>query len=189
MRSLVYYVAVSLDGRIAGPEGQYDFYPVDEEYSRQMNEEWGDGLPTGLHEALGITPPLTKWDTVVMGTTTYRIGADVGVNDPYSHLRTIVYSRSLDAADFPEVEVIAEDPVAHMRALKQEEGGDIWLCGGGKLAATLAPEVDRLALKIYPVTAGDGVPLFAGGFAPQQWKLISHRAFDIGVILAQYERA
>ncbi|WEL91807.1 dihydrofolate reductase, partial [Tsukamurella tyrosinosolvens] len=87
MRSLVYYVAVSLDGRIAGPEGQYDFYPVDEEYSRQMNEEWGDGLPTGLHEALGITPPLTKWDTVVMGTATYRIGADVGVNDPYSHLR------------------------------------------------------------------------------------------------------
>lgn len=189
MRSLVYYVAVSLDGRIAGPEGQFDFYPVDEDYSRQMNEEWGDGLPTGLHEALGITPPLTKWDTVVMGTATYRVGVDVGVTDPYSHLRTVVYSRSLDPADYPQVEIVATDPVEHVRALKQEPGGDIWLCGGGKLAATLAPEVDRLALKINPVTAGDGVPLFDGGFAPQQWKLTSHRVFEIGTILAQYERA
>lgn len=189
MRSLVYYVAVSLDGRIAGPRGEYDFYPVDDEYSRQMNEEWSDGLPTGLHEALGITPPRTKWDTVVMGRGTFQPAIDMGIADPYAHLRTIVYSSTLNQANHPAVEIVADDPVAHMRALKAEEGGDIWLCGGAKLAGALADQIDRLVTKIYPVTAGDGIPLLQGGFAPRQWTLTDHRVFDIGVILAQYDRA
>lgn len=188
MRELVYYVAVSLDGKIAGPAGQFDFFPFDEAYAREMNEDWADGLPSGLHDALGITPPRTKWDTVVMGRGTFEPAMAQGVGDPYAHLDTYVYSRSLDPADHPDVSVIGSDPVDHVRALKAADGGNIWLCGGGQLAATLAGEVDRLVLKINPVTVGDGIPLFGGAFAPQAWTLTGTRVFDLGVILAEYDR-
>ena len=188
MRELIYYVAVTLDGRIAGPDGSFDFFPMDQEYARQMSEEWSDGLPTGFHEAVGATPPRSKWDTVVMGRGTFEPAIQQGVSDPYAHLDTYVYSTTLDQADHPDVTIVGSEPLAHVQALKAAEGGNIWLCGGGVLAGILADEIDRLVLKINPVTAGDGIPLFTDDFSPRSWRLERTWAFDIGVHLSEYAR-
>ncbi len=186
MRELVYFVAVTLDGKIAGPDGSFDFFPMDEDYSRQMNEEWGDGLPTAWHEALGSTPPLRKWDTVIMGRGTFQPALDIGVASPYAHLDQYVFSSTLVPAEHPGVTVIDGDPVAFVADLKQQPGGNIWLCGGGKLAGTLTPLIDRLVLKLNPVVAGAGVALFEGRFAPSHWRLVEQRTFDLGVVLLTY---
>lgn len=189
MRALVYFVAVTLDGRIAGPDGSSDFFPVDDDYLRVMAEEWGDGLPTALHETMGTTPPGTRWDTVLMGRGTFGPAMAAGAASPYAHLVQYVFSRTLRPQNHPGVHVVADDPLAFVRRLKSESGGDIWLCGGGSLAATLMPEVDRLVLKLNPVVAGAGVPLVDGPFAPSTWRLVRQRVLPLGIVLLTYDRA
>jgi dihydrofolate reductase len=56
--------------------------------------------------------------------------------------------------------VVAGDPVARVRALKDEPGAGLWLVGGGSLAGALYDEIDELVLKVAPITIGAGVPLF-----------------------------
>lgn len=87
------------------------------------------------------------------------------------------------------MELTRSDPAETVRALKQEEGKGIWLCGGGGLASVLADEIDRLALKINPVMFGDGIPLFgARAYAATRWRRSGTRAFDSGVVFAEYAR-
>jgi dihydrofolate reductase len=188
VRSLVYFVAVTLDGRIAGPSGATDFFVHDDDYGRQMVRDWADAVPTHLHAATGARPTRSRWDTVLMGRATYEVGLAEGVTSPYAHLEQVVFSRTLDPAAFPDVTVVGSDPVPYVRELKARPGGDIWLCGGGTLAGVLADEIDRLVLKLNPVTAGAGVGLLDGTFAPRAWALDAVRAFDLGVVLLTYRR-
>ena len=132
--------------------------------------------------ALGITPTLSRFDTVVMGWNTYAVGLPVGLTSPYPHLRQFVVSASHDV-DVDGIEHIASDPLARVRELKEEPGAAIWLCGGGTLATELAPEIDRYVFKVNPVLLGEGVPL---GTANVQLGLVSTRAFESGVVVAEY---
>ncbi len=188
MRELIYYVAVTLDGRIAGPDGQFDFFPMNEAYARELNANYADALPTAAQRALGVEAPRSQWDTVIMGRATYEVALREGIKSPYAHLEQHVVSSTLRPEDYPEVTVVGGDPLGHVRALKARPGGNIWLCGGGKLAAQLAPAIDRLVLKLNPVVAGDGIPLFEGAFRPSAWKLTAQRTFDLGVVLLTYVR-
>ena len=186
MRQLTYFVATTLDGRIAAPDGSFDFFSFDPAYLSAVAADWGDTFPTAFHEAFGTTAPRTTFDTVLMGRGTFEPAIQAGIADPYAHLDTVVYSSSLDPSRYPQVTIVSDDPIAHVRELKEADGGGIWLCGGGRLAATLAAEVDRLVLKLNPVTVGDGIPLFSGAFAPRHWRLESSRTYDVGVVLLEY---
>lgn len=192
MRDLTYYVAVSLDGFIAGPHGEFDTFLAEGDHMAPIWERYRGTAPTMLAEAAGLSVANGPFDTVLMGWNTYAVGLpEHHLPNPYEHLRQIVFSRSHEApAGSGGVRVTDADPVETVRALKREEGSGIWLCGGGALAALLADEIDRLALKINPVMLGDGVPLFGPReYAPQFWKRDGTWAFDSGVILAEYRRA
>lgn len=189
MRSLTYFVATTLDGRIAAPDGSTDLFPLDPAYLAALADDWGDAFPTAFHTAVGTEAPRTRFDTVVMGRGTYEPALEVGVTDPYAHLDTYVYSSTLDPGETGGVHVVREDPVAHVRRLKAGDGGGIWLCGGGRVAAALVDEVDRLVVKLNPVTAGQGCALLDGPFDPRRWRLLSSRTFDLGVVLLEYGRA
>lgn len=189
MRQLTYFIATTLDGRIAAPDGSADVFPVDPAYLAALAQDWGDAFPTAFHAAGGTQAPRTRFDTVVMGRGTFEPALAAGVSDPYAHLDTYVYSSSLDPAGLPDVHVVNADAIAHVRALKAGDGGGIWLCGGGRLSATLVGEIDRLVVKLNPVTVGQGRALFEGPFAPERWRLVSSRTFDLGVVLLEYVRA
>ncbi len=76
-----------------------------------------------------------------------------------------------------------------VRELKRQEGKDIWLCGGGALAATLADEIDRLVLKVNPVLFGSGIRLFGDRpYLPRRLRPSAVTSFESGVVLAEYER-
>ena len=189
MRQLTYFVATTLDGRIAGPDGSFDFFPFDPAYLTALAADWGDAFPTAFHDAMGTTATRTMFDTVVMGRGTYEPAIEAGVADPYAHLDTYVYSSTLDPSQHPEVTIVGSDALTHVRQLKKADGGGIWLCGGGRLAASLVAEMDRLVLKVNPITVGEGMPLFNSTFEPRAWLLDSTHVFDLGVVLLEYSQA
>jgi dihydrofolate reductase len=185
MRELVYYAAVTLDGYIAGPDGEFDAFLVEGDHMDGINARFADTLPTVAADALGITQKGDVFNTVLMGWNTYRVG---GLPSPYAHLRQIVFSRT-KTAEAENLEVTSENPIDVVRRLKQEDGADIWLCGGGALAATLADEIDRLILKRQPLLFGAGIPLFGDRpYRPERFAAVETTAYDSGVVVTELER-
>ena len=190
MRQLCYYVGTSIDGYIAGPGGEYDFFEPSPELIGSLVEELPEVIPTHVREALGMgDPPNARWDTVVMGRGTYEPALDVGVTSPYAHMRQVVVSTTVAADVDGAVEVVRADPLACVRALKAEPSDlGVWLAGGGVLAAELLPEIDEIVVKQYPVVAGGGRPMFAGRFDPTSFVLIDQRSFDDGTLVRSFAR-
>lgn len=190
MRSLTYYVGSSLDGVIAGPAGEVDLYPLSDDHLEHMVSTYPEVLPTHIRQQMGIDDrPNRRFDTVIMGSGTYQPALDIGVTSPYSHLRTFVATARTDLPEDVSV-TVTPTPLATVRQLKAEDGPlDLWLCGGGRLAATLADEIDRLILKLYPVVAGGGIRLFQGGYAPWDLSLVGSQTFESGCTVLTYERA
>ncbi|GAA3532201.1 dihydrofolate reductase family protein [Nocardioides daeguensis] len=189
MPALTYYVGVTLDGFIAGPRDEVDFFGLSDDFLAFLADEYADLQPTHLRAALGATDaPLRRYDTVVMGRRTYDPALVAGIADPYAHLRTVVVSTSLPAADGP-VEITAEPPLDVVRRLKATDSPyDVCLAGGGRLAGAVSAEIDRLVVKKYPVVAGDGVRMLTRGFAPEAFGLEDVRTFDNGCAVLEYVR-
>lgn len=191
MRDLVYYIAVSIDGYIAGPQDEVDFYPSSDEYAAWMTGEYGDTLPTHVRRQAGIDDvPNRSFDTIVMGRRTYDPALEVGITSPYAHLRQYVVTASLAESPDPAVTVVATDPLELVRTLKAEDSPlDVYLAGGAQLAGQLLPEIDRLIVKQYPVVAGAGLPMFATGFSPTAFDLTDVRTFEGGNAVLYYRRS
>lgn len=191
MRKLVYYVGMTLDGYIAGPDGGIDFFPLPPEFTEWIATDYPETLPAHAWPHFGVAEGTTgkNFDTVVMGRGTYEPGLAVGIASPYPHLRQYVVSSTLGTIDDPGVELVASDPVGLVRRLKQEDGLDIWLAGGGKLAGELIDEIDELVIKSYPVSAGAGVRAFDGPFRPTRFTPARRRAFGNGTQVTWLTRA
>ncbi|MGX5214763.1 dihydrofolate reductase family protein [Streptomyces violaceus] len=196
MRKLVYYIATTLDGFIAGPDGADPsgpdgFWPIPEDYIQHLVTEYPETLPAPARAALSVTAQGTHFDTVLEGRRSYEIGLKAGITDAYPHLRHLVFSRTLTESPDPAVELVAGDPVAKVRQLKQEDGKDIWLIGGAELAGALYGEIDQLILKMTPLTIGAGIPLFSHKAAldPRGWELSGHTVLDSGAAFVTYARA
>ena len=143
-----YQVAVSLDGFIAGPKGEYDWIVSD--------------------PAIDFAALFKQFDTAVMGRRTYDMMTAQGGHGAIKGLDVIVFSRTLPAKKHPGVRIVNDDPHDVVAALKAQPGRDIWLFGGGSLFRSLldAGLVDTVELAVMPVLLGDGVPLLAPGSSP-----------------------
>jgi hypothetical protein len=86
MRDLVYYVAVSLDGYIAAPDGSFDAFPVEGDLMPVLLSEFADAVPAHVLSAIGMDAPLDRFGTVIQGWNS------AAVSDPASS------SRSTDGA-------------------------------------------------------------------------------------------
>jgi dihydrofolate reductase len=189
LRKLVYYIGISIDGHIAGPEDEVDFFPMSDDYLQWMGAEYADTLPGHVRAPLGLADaPLTKFDTIVMGRRTYEPALAEGITSPYPHLTQYVVSRS-HSSDDPSITVINDDPIAAVRALKAEDSAlNIYLAGGGQLAGQLLPEIDQLVVKTYPVVAGAGRPAFGSTFGPTYFDLDNVQTFTGGNAVLTYNR-
>lgn len=173
MRKLVYDVAVSADGFIAGE-----------------NDDVGAFLYEGAH-VTDYLERLAAYDTAVMGRATYEFGYAHGMRPgerPYPHMRHYVFSRGLELPG-DEVTVVRSETLRTIDALKAEDGGDIYLTGGGVFAGALlrAGRIDRLVLKLNPILIGKGVPLFGPDDAAAGLTLTDTRRYDTGVVLLTYD--
>jgi dihydrofolate reductase len=190
MRKLVYYVASTIDGYIAAPDGDASAFPISEAYIQQLAQEVPETFPGHVRSALGIDAPNARFDTVIMGRGTYDPALEMGITSPYPHLRQFVFSRSLAPSTDAAVTFVAGDPVPVVRDLKAEDTGkDIWLCGGGNLAGQLIEELDELIIKLNPLVLGAGIPLFSQELAVRRFALIESQPREGGVVLLRYGAA
>ncbi|MER7014079.1 dihydrofolate reductase family protein [Saccharopolyspora sp. NPDC000359] len=193
MRKLTYCVATTIDGYIAAPDrsdpSSTGLMAPSPEYLPRLLAELPEIIPTHLREPLGIADVEPKhFDTVIEGRGSYEIGLQAGITNAYAHLEHYVFSRTMTGGPDPGVHLVATDPVEKVRELKAQPGKKIWLVGGAKLAAALRPEIDELLIKLNPVVAGAGIPLFDGGFHPEQFDLTSAQPFPGGVVHLTYQK-
>lgn len=195
MRKLVYFVASTLDGFIAGPDGSDPtgpdgFWPIPADYIGHLAAHYPETLPAPARTALSVTAEGTHFDTVLEGRRSYEIGLKAGISDAYPHLRHLVFSRTLTESPDPAVELVATDPAATVRDLKQQDGKDIWIVGGAELAGALYGEIDRVIVKLSPLTIGAGIPLFgqSAAFTPNAWQLTDHTVLESGAAFLTYDR-
>ncbi len=187
MRKLTYYIGSSLDGFIADVGGGLGRFQVGPELIDFVATEYPETLPGQAREQLGLGAPGRHFDTIVQGRGSYSLALDAGITNPYPHLRQYVVSSTLGERPNPAVTVIPSDPVAAVRALKEEDGGGIYLAGGGNLAGQLIEEIDELVVKVYPLVLGDGIPMFGGQAVPKQLKLTNHQVLADGVAVMSYK--
>lgn len=196
MRKLIYFIAVSLDGYIAAPDGSDPssgpsaFWPIGQDYVEHLIAQYPETLPGPARDAMGISGDGTRFDTVIEGRRTYQNGVDAGIANAWPHLRHLVFSRTLTESPDPGVELVGGDPVARVRELKEGDGKDIWLCGGGELAGVLFAEIDQLIVKLAPMAIGSGVPLFGHQrpFDPTFFTLTDSKVMDSGTIFLTYDK-
>lgn len=194
MRKLVYLVASTIDGFIADPsraDPSDSVFLLTGAHAEPLMQEYPEMVPGHVRPLVGMPADAESrhFDTVLEGRASYVMALQQGVTNAYPHLRHYVFSRTLTELPDPRIELVSGDPAAKVRELKQEDGKDIWLCGGGSLAASLRDEIDEIHLKLNPVVIGSGTPLLDGPFQIDRYTLASTRAFDSGVLLLRYLRA
>jgi dihydrofolate reductase len=144
MRKVKYSLASSLDNFIAREDGSVDWLALE-----------------GVEQA-DFAESFKSFDAVLMGRKTYEFGLSQGMA-AYPKMENYVFSRTLKESADKRVEVVAGDACEFVRSLKNARGGDIWLCGGGSLAASLLAEnlIDEIELTVYPILLGSGIPFFS----------------------------
>jgi dihydrofolate reductase len=192
MRQLKYYVACTVDRFIAHLDGTHDGFLMEGEHFADLIATFPETFPAQFRDILGISGENKCFDTVLMRRRTYEVGLKVGIANPYPQMQQCVFSRTLRAnldavEEDRNVELISTDPVAVVKDLKQQQGKDIWLCGGGDLATTLFSEIDELILKVNPLLLGSGIPLFAGIFKQTVLELTNSKFYNNGFILLHYQ--
>ena len=169
MRELRYSVACSLDGYIAGPNGEFDWIVVDPE--------------------IDFAAIYAGFSGLVMGRRSYDVFAATG-GGAGPALPAYVYSRTLPAGERQGLTFVT-DAVPHVRELKAAgDGKPLWLWGGADLCGQLAQAdlVDGVDVAIIPVILGGGVPLLAMPGPTLRLRLRSHRVFAAtGTVSLQYD--
>ena len=168
MRKVVYSVAMSLDGFIAGPNGEADWILMDPD--------------------IDFSSMFARFDTIVMGRKTYEV-ARTAQGGGMPGIRSYVFSRTLDPADCPGV-TVATDAVMTVNQLRSGSGKDIWLFGGGQLFGSLALAglVDRIEVAAVPVMLGAGVPIWTSAGSSIQLRLEEHQVLaTTGTVLLSYQ--
>jgi len=171
MRRVRYSVAMSLDGYIAGPKGEYDWIVMDPE--------------------IDFAALTASFDAMVMGRKSYEAVRRMGGGPATRSMPVYVLSRTLRQQDCPGV-TVSSDAAGTVAALKRAKGKDIWLWGGGSLFRSLLELdlVDSVEVAIIPVLLGGGIPLLPSPAERAKLKLAKHQMLKkTGTLAVEYRVA
>jgi dihydrofolate reductase len=175
MRKVILGVALSLDGLIEGPNGEYDWCFTDQDY--------------------GMSDFLKRIDAIFYGRKSYELmnamaapEAEAAGANLWKGKKNYVFSNTIKKVS-DGYELVSGDTIKEVNALKNKQGKDIWLFGGAELTASLlnAGLVDELNLAVHPIILGKGKPLFTGVQNRVKTKLLNSKEYSTGLVMLSYE--
>jgi dihydrofolate reductase len=177
MRKLVDRVGTTLDSYIAHENGSIDGF---------LKFAEGEHV-TEYFESL------KAYDTAIMGKATYEFGYQYGIKpgEPaYPHMKNYIFSKTLkfDVEPDERVKIVAQNEIEVIKELKEADGTDIYLCGGGTFAGFLLDNelIDTLIIKLYPIILGSGIQLFGKSHKAINLSLLDSKTYKTGVVLLTY---
>ncbi|MBD2702337.1 dihydrofolate reductase [Spirosoma sp. BT702] len=171
MRKVILGLAVSLDGYIEGPNGEYDWCFTDQDY--------------------GLNAFLKRIDAIFIGRKSYELmnnPAEEASNYQFSEYKKYVFSNTLTEVG-EDVALIRGDLKEQVNALKSQPGKDFWLFGGADLTSSFmnAGLVDELFLAVHPILLGAGKPLFINLKDRIKLTLTDSKTYSTGLVSLYYE--
>lgn len=174
MKKIKLYIACSLNGKIAEKDGSVDWLYV---YNSEDEKDYG-------YEEF-----YKSIDTTIQGSSTYNQIIDWDIEFPYKDKTNYVITRNQDAQDNENVSFIKDNHIEFLKDLKEQDGGDIWLVGGGQINTMLLNEglIDELQVFVMPIILSDGIDLFEGIPKRTDLKLIGAQNHSTGAVEMKYE--
>jgi len=174
MNKIVYYIASSIDGYIAG---------VNDDVSQFAMQ--GAGVNKYLQDLAGFR-------TVIMGRRTYEFGYTYGLQPgqpAYPNMEHHIFSDSIKIDQLSESVHIEPRTIDRVTEIKNNSSTDIYLCGGGEFAGWLLDHnhIDQLKIKLNPIVLGDGIKLFGSSKTTAKWILTEQDTFDDGFQILTYD--
>ena len=167
MRQVRFSVATSLDGYIAGPNGESDWIVMDPD--------------------IDFNSLMGRFDTVLLGRKSYEATKQYG-GGAMPGVQSYVFSRTLRQADVGNA-IVSDNPQQTLNTLKKQDGKDIWLFGGGSLFRSFLELglVDTVEIAIIPTLLGGGIPLLPHPAKQSKLKLSNHRIYKkTGTVFLEY---
>ncbi len=169
MRKLILGVAVSLDGFIEGPNGEYDWCLTDQDY--------------------GLSDFFKRIDSLFIGRKSYEMMLAMGDNAAvgFPKFKEYIFSTTLDKVK-DGATLINSDIKTQVEKIKKEKGKDIWLFGGAGLTTSLINLglLDELSLAVHPILLGQGKPLFHGIKDRIKLELVDTKTYSTGLVSLTY---
>lgn len=176
MPKIIYYVAISLDGYIAGLEDDINMFTAQ-----------GNGVEQYQKDLLSFT-------TVIMGRRTYEFGYQYGLKPgqpAYPHMEHHIFSETLKFEEKCHSQVHLEPrSLERVKEIQTNSTTDVYLCGGGTFAGWLLEHemIDQLKIKLNPIILGGGIRLFGNSTSKARWDLIDTTRYEEGLQIMTYEK-
>lgn len=172
MRKIIVNLATSADGFIARPDGDMDWLTARPK-------------PEGFY---GMAKFVASIDAKILGRATYEKSLTLGAKFD-TKTTAYVFSNRPPATTPPGVEFVSEPVASFARRVREAEGQNLWLMGGGGVIASFldAGAIDQIIVTVMPVLIGEGIPLVAPRHRHVAMKLLSSRPFDDGAVQLHYD--
>jgi dihydrofolate reductase len=180
MGKLIMWNLVTLDGFFEGPDKwSLDWHDI----------AWGDELKELSLSQLQSAAMLLFGRVTYQGMASYWPTAKGQVADLMNSIPKVVFSTTLDRADWNNTGLLSGNPVEEVPKLKNNASKDIFLFGSATLASSLMPAglIDEYRLCQAPVVLGKGAPLFKSSDHWTRMRLLDARPLESGAIILRYE--
>ena len=181
MRKVFLFNMTTLDGYFEGSNQDISWHNVDEEFNEFAIEQLNE-VGTLLFGRVTYQGMASYWPTE------FAISNDPEVAGLMNSLPKVVFSRTLDKAEWNNTKLVKENIVDAVSELKGQSGNDIAIFGSSDLAVTLAESglIDEYRIIVNPVFLGGGTPLLKGIKEKLKLKLLNARIFKSGNVLLYY---
>ncbi len=185
MRKIISFMHISLDGFVAGPNGEMDWINVNEEIFDYVGRRIKEG-DTALYGRVTYQMMESYWPTAANKPDASK--HDIEHSKWYSKVHKIVLSKTMKDEGLANVTVINDDLLNRVNELKEQEGSDILLFGSPRATHSLIEKnlIDGYWLFVNPVILGNGIPLFKNIRDRVKLKLLTTRQFACGVMELSY---
>lgn len=187
MRRLVLFMHVSLDGFVAGPDGEMDWISVDDEIFEYAGKRTDDA-DTALYGRVTYQMMESYWPTAAgqPGATKH----DIEHSRWYNKVQKIVLSRTMHGANIQNTTIVSNNIPLEIGNIKQKPGKNILIFGSPGAAHSLMQHnlIDDYWLFVNPVVLGKGIPLFNGINDRLKLRLLSSKSFLAGIVGLHYEK-